>query len=405
MIPRIAGIDFSTTAKGKMRTIALIFIVFVFLPASAHGKLREKMILSNNRHSSLRQRIILFVILCFVSTAFTTSHYMTAVVSPFCLKENADQFQRHRVELYAGNNANEMMPLKRGSTVALITPFTVDGKIDIAGLEKLIDLHLEAQTDNLCVLGTTAEASVMSLYERALVLKTIVNKAKGRIPILVGTGTINPESVKEYTQQAVDLGADASLVVSPYYVKPPQRGLIRHFTDVADMGLPVLLYNVPGRTAVDLSDETIATLAQHESIVGVKDATGDVSRLISLKTILGEQRNDSFLKYSGDDATTIDFMLEGGDGCISVTANIVPGDMRRMVHAALAGNEEQAIELNRPLTLLHKHLFVESNPIPCKWAARRLGMIDSAFCRPPLDELDPQYHDVVEKALNAAKLL
>jgi 4-hydroxy-tetrahydrodipicolinate synthase len=298
-----------------------------------------------------------------------------------------------------------MIPLRRGATVALITPFKPDGSIDIPGIEKLIDMHLEAQTDNLCVLGTTAEASVMSMDERALVLKTIVDKAKGKVPIMVGTGTINPDTVKKYTQQAIDLGADASLVVSPYYVKPPQRGLIRHFTDMADLGLPVILYNVPGRTAVDLSDETIATLSQHENIIGVKDATGDISRLTSLKKILGEEGSRNFLKYSGDDGTTTDFLLEGGDGCISVTANIVPAVMRAMVHAALEGNEEQAIELNRPLTLLHKRLFVESNPIPCKWAANRLGIVDNAYCRPPLDELDPQYHAFLEEALAAANLL
>jgi 4-hydroxy-tetrahydrodipicolinate synthase len=297
------------------------------------------------------------------------------------------------------------MPLRRGLTVALITPFTKDGNIDIYGLEKLIDMHLESQTDNLCVLGTTAEASVMSMEERALVLRTIADKAKGRVPIMVGTGTIDPNSVKQYTQQAIDLGADASLVVSPYYVKPPQRGLIRHFTDVADLGLPVILYNVPGRTAVDLSDRAIASLSHHEFIVGVKDATGDISRLTSLKQILGEEGSRNFLKYSGDDGTTADYLLEGGDGCISVTANIVPGVMRAMVHAALEGNEEQAIELNRPLTLLHKRLFVESNPIPCKWAASRLGIVENAYCRPPLDELDPQYHDFVEEALAAANLL
>jgi 4-hydroxy-tetrahydrodipicolinate synthase len=298
-----------------------------------------------------------------------------------------------------------MMPLKKGSTVALITPFTTDGKIDIPGLEKLVDMHLEAETDNLCVLGTTAETSVMSMEERALVLKTIVKKAKGKIPLLVGTGTIDPVSVKKYTQQAIDLGADASLVVSPYYIKPPQRGLIRHFTEMADLGLPVIIYNVPGRTAVNILDETIVTLAEHENIVGLKDATGDISRLTSLKQMLGEEQSNKFLKYSGDDGTTTDFLLEGGDGCISVTANIVPKQMREMVHAALKGNAEKALELNQPLTLLHKRLFVESNPIPAKWAASRLGLIENAYCRPPLDEMDPQYHEFLEEALAFAKLL
>jgi len=295
--------------------------------------------------------------------------------------------------------------MKQGSTCALITPFTEDNKVDIPGLEKLIDFHLEAGTDNLCVLGTTAEASVMSMDERELALKTIVGKAKGKIPLLVGTGTINPASVKEYTRQAIDLGADASLVVTPYYVKPPQRGLIHHFTTMADMGLPVILYNVPGRTSVDLSDETIATLSQHEKIIGIKDATGDISRLTSLKNVLGEEASKIFLKYSGDDGTTTDFVLEGGDGCISVTANIAPKAMREMVHAALEGNDQLAMQLNEPLTMLHNRLFVESNPIPAKWAAYRMGLIDNAFCRPPLDTMDSQYNDLLEEALTSASIL
>jgi len=309
------------------------------------------------------------------------------------------------MHLYAGTNSNEIMPMKRGSTCALITPFTEDNKIDVPGLEKLIDFHLEAGTDNLCVLGTTAEASVMSMEERELALKTIVGKAKGKIPLLVGTGTIDPAAVKRNTQQAIDLGADASLVVSPYYVKPPQRGLIHHFTTMADMGLPVILYNVPGRTAVDISDGTIATLSQHDKIVGLKDATGDISRLASLKNILGEEADKRFLKYSGDDGTTTDFVLAGGDGCISVTANIAPKAMREMIHAALEGNDQLAMKLNEPLTLLHSRLFLESNPIPAKWAAYRMGLIDSAFCRPPLDTMDPQYNDLLQEALASASIL
>lgn len=310
-----------------------------------------------------------------------------------------------KTSLNVGTNSNEMMPMRRGSTCALITPFTEDNKIDVPGLEKLIDFHLEAGTDNLCVLGTTAEASVMSMDERELALRTIVARAKGKIPLLVGTGAIDPAQVKKYTQQAIDLGADASLVVSPYYVKPPQRGLIHHFTTMADMGLPVVLYNVPGRTAVDLSDETIATLAQHDKIVGIKDATGDISRLTSLKKVLGEEVDRNFLKYSGDDGTTTDFVLEGGDGCISVTANIAPKAMRDMIHAALNGNDQLAMELNEPLNLLHSRLFLESNPIPAKWAAHRMGLVDNAMCRPPLDAMDPQFIPLLEEALATANIL
>jgi len=319
--------------------------------------------------------------------------------------QSSSSVRTSKTSLNVGTNSNEMMPMRRGSTCALITPFTEDNKIDVPGLEKLIDFHLEAGTDNLCVLGTTAEASVMSMDERELALRTIVGRAKGKIPLLVGTGAIDPAQVKKYTQQAIDLGADASLVVSPYYVKPPQRGLIHHFTTMADMGLPVVLYNVPGRTAVDLSDETIATLAQHDKIVGIKDATGDISRLTSLKKVLGEEVDRNFLKYSGDDGTTTDFVLEGGDGCISVTANIAPKAMRDMIHAALNGNDQLALELNEPLNLLHNRLFVESNPIPAKWAAHRMGLTDNAMCRPPLDAMDPQYIPLLEEALATANIL
>eukprot|EP00980_Cylindrotheca_fusiformis_P016677 scaffold5024_cov136-Cylindrotheca_fusiformis.AAC.6 len=296
------------------------------------------------------------------------------------------------------------MPLQKGSTVALLTPFTADGKIDIAGLEKLVQFHISEGTDNLCVLGTTAEASTMTMEERGLALKCIVDNAKGRIPVMVGTGTINPDSVKAMTQQAIDLGADANLLVSPYYVKPPQRGLIRHFAEVADMGLPLVLYNVPGRTGCDIKDETIVALAEHEYIVGIKDATGDVERLASLKKALGAA-DATFLKYSGDDGTTSDFVIAGGDGCISVTANLAPGKIRDVVHAGLKGDAELSKKLNEPLGMLNDKLFVESNPIPAKWAAKRLGLIDLAYCRPPLDEMDPQYVEVVEEALRYAGLI
>lgn len=295
------------------------------------------------------------------------------------------------------------LPLKKGSTCALITPFTENGEIDIPGLKSLVGLHLDQGTDNLCVLGTTSEASVMSMDERELILSTIVGMAKGKIPLMVGTGTINPESVKEQTQQAIDLGADACLVVTPYYVKPPQRALVRHFTEVADLGLPVVLYNVPGRTKCDMDDETIVTLSKHANIVGIKDATGDINRLSSLVEALGAD-NAGFLKFSGDDATTTDFILHGGDGCISVTANLVPGAMHQMTYAALNGDTGKARNLNEALAKLHDNLFIESNPIPTKWAAKHLGLINTAYCRPPLDELDHKFEGHVKEALKAAEL-
>jgi 4-hydroxy-tetrahydrodipicolinate synthase len=286
----------------------------------------------------------------------------------------------------------------------LLTPFTASGAIDMPNLKKMLQMHLDQGTDNLCVLGTTGEAQTLSMDERELVLKTVVDKLKGKIPIMVGTGTINPASVRAQTQQAIDLGADAALVVTPYYVKPPQRGLIRLFTETADMGLPLILYNVPGRTACDISDKTLALLAEHEKIIGVKDATGNLDRLASLKKLLGDKDGD-FLKFSGDDGTTMDYVLQGGDGCISVTANLVPGIMHKMVQAALKGDTELATKLNEPLMGLHMKLFIESNPIPCKWAAKRMGMIDTGFCRLPLDEMDPIHHETVEEALRQAGLI
>eukprot|EP00539_Tryblionella_compressa_P012361 CAMPEP_0178826492 /NCGR_PEP_ID=MMETSP0746-20121128/6777_1 /TAXON_ID=913974 /ORGANISM="Nitzschia punctata, Strain CCMP561" /LENGTH=367 /DNA_ID=CAMNT_0020488313 /DNA_START=24 /DNA_END=1127 /DNA_ORIENTATION=+ len=307
--------------------------------------------------------------------------------------------------LNAGTNFNEMIPLKKGSTCALITPFDPEtGKIDFPGLENLLQWHLDAGTDNLCILGTTSEASVMSMEERKQVLATAVDMCKGTIPLLVGTGTINPESVQKMTQQAIDMGADASLLVTPYYVKPPQRALIQFFSKMADLGLPTILYNVPGRTACNIQDDTILELSSHPNIVGIKDATGDINRLRALQEGL-QGENDDFLLYSGDDGTTKDFILAGGHGCISVTSNIVPHMMHDMVHAALEGDVAKATSLDNILRPLHSKLFVESNPIPCKWAAQRIGLIDSAYCRPPLSEMDPQFGPTVDQALNEVGFL
>jgi 4-hydroxy-tetrahydrodipicolinate synthase len=279
------------------------------------------------------------------------------------------------------------------------------GAVDVPGLRKLLQYHVESKTDNLCILGTTGEASVMTHEERDLILKVAVEEVKGTLPILAGTGTINPVHVKEMTQHARDVGCDAALIVTPYYVKPPQRGLIHHFVTAADQyGLPVVMYNVPGRTAVDLQDETAAVCAQHSNIVGLKDATGDVSRLTNMKQLLARDGSDMFL-YSGDDSTSLDFLLAGGDGCISVTANVAAERMHNWVRACLEGDFDKAKELHEPLKLLHPKLFVESNPIAAKWAVARMGMIDSAYCRPPLDSLNPDLESTVEDALRQAELL
>lgn len=295
------------------------------------------------------------------------------------------------------------MPLNKGSTVALVTPFSsTTGEIDVPSLKALLQMHIDAETDNLCMLGTTGEASVMSMKERELILSTAVEMCKGRIPILAGCGTINPNHVKEMTLQAMDLGCDANLMVCPYYVKPPQRGLIQMFTSIADLGLPLVMYNIPGRAAINLSDESIAICSQHERIVGLKDATGDLSRLASVRPLVG---ND-FLLYSGDDSSSLEFVKRGGDGCISVTANVAPAIMHQiMTNALFSRDYDKAESLNESLLMLHKQLFIESSPMPVKWALQRMGVIDSAYCRPPLDEMDPKFQPLVEEALQAAGLI
>lgn len=231
-------------------------------------------------------------------------------------------------------------------------------------------------------------------------MNVAVEEVKGKIPILCGTGTINPNSVKEQTQQAIDLGCDGALVVTPYYVKPPQRGLVKHFLSIADMGLPVVLYNVPGRTSIDLSDESIAICAQHDNIVGLKDATGDTHRVRSIREKCGE----NFLLLSGDDGSTIDFMTNGGDGCISVTANLDPKKIHDVMSLCLDGKIADARQLNANLEMLHDKLFVESNPIVPKWALSKMGRIPTPVCRPPLDELDSACYPIVEEAMSRAGL-
>ena len=327
--------------------------------------------------------------------------------------------------------------MRQGSYVALITPMSETGAIDFPTLRSLLQFHLESGTDGLCILGTTGEgkstvssmlfkyyifdmnmltiliinyyitASVLTMDERKKVLDVAVEEVKGKIPILVGTGTIDPEHVKEQTLQAIDCGCDASLVVTPYYVKPPQRALIRHFETMADLGLPVCIYNVPGRTGVDFLPESIAKVAGHPNIVAVKEATGDVSRLAQIHKACEANGvpKEKLLLLSGDDGTTDDFVLDGGDGCISVTANVAPARMHDLMMAALKKDTEEAYRINAPLRSLHTDAFCEANPIPIKWAAKRMGKIDCAYLRPPLDELAPEFHGVVEQALIEAGLL
>lgn len=289
--------------------------------------------------------------------------------------------------------------------MALTTPFSPDtNTIDVPTLERQLQLHMESGTQNLCLLGTTGEASTMSMKERATVINTAIEICKGQIPLLVGSNTPDTH------HQARDLGADSVLVVTPPYVKPPQRCLVQCMVDAAKTSqLPTIIYNVPGRTGVDMTDASIAEAASaHENIVGVKDATGNVTRVGSLREEL-QKNNADFLLYSGDDATSLEFVRRGGDGCISVTANVAPKAMAEMMQLALQHDEEAMIfpkaeEINNHLLGLHMDLFCESNPIPVKYAMSRLGY-GSPWCRPPLDTLDPSYTAVVDEALRKASLI
>lgn len=302
------------------------------------------------------------------------------------------------------------MSIRQGSTVALITPFHEEtGKVDFTSLQNLIQYHMDSGTDNLCLLGTTGEAGVLSMEEREQVLTTAVNMVKGRIPMMVGCGTINPHHVQEMIQQASDCGCDAALVVTPYYVKPPQRSLIKHYTTLADTSpLPLIIYNVPGRTAVDMKDESIAIAASHDNIIGVKDATGKLERLTALQQQLIQQnvKKEDFLLFSGDDETSMEYVLNGGDGCISVTANVAAKVMHDIMMSSLQNDPTTAKALNDPLVLLHQKLFCEANPMPIKYAASKMKYISSPFCRPPLDIMDTKlYGTIVEDALQQAGLL
>lgn len=289
--------------------------------------------------------------------------------------------------------------MRRGSSVAFITPFTTENKLNEAEIRNLIRWHVESGTDNLCLLGTTAEAAVMTMEERARVITIGVEEAKGRVPLLIGTGTIDPVAVKSMTQQATDLGADAALVVAPYYVKPPQRCLVQHMIDAADWDLlPIVMYNIPGRSVVDMTDESLAMCAEHPNIVGLKDATGDLSRVQSFRNL---HSDPNFLLYSGDDSSSCEFIQRGGDGCISVTANIVPDRM----HQIMTLPAEEAAAVNAPLTKLHADLFCDANPMPAKWVMEQMGLISSAQCRKPLDRLDPSLEPALRQAMQEAQLL
>jgi 4-hydroxy-tetrahydrodipicolinate synthase len=285
-----------------------------------------------------------------------------------------------------------------GSIVALVTPMHADGSVDWAALERLLDLHVESGTAAIGAVGTTGESATLSVPEHCEVIKHCVAHVKGRIPIVAGTGSNSTREAIELTRAAAEAGADACLLVTPYYNRPTQQGLYLHFKALAEaVPVPQILYNVPGRTAVDMQNDTVLRLADLENIVGIKDATGDLARGRDLIARCGER----IAVYSGDDPTAMELILAGGKGNISVTANVAPALMARLCAEALAGNREAAEAINARLTPLNEALFREANPIPVKWALHQRGLIESGI-RLPLTQLDDQYHAEVLAAMEAA---
>lgn len=289
----------------------------------------------------------------------------------------------------------------QGSLVALVTPMSPDGSIDWSSLERLIEFHIAQETDGIVAVGTTGESATLDEGEHLEVIRFTVDKVRDRIPVIAGTGANSTREAIELTRAARSLGASACLLVTPYYNKPTQEGLYRHYRAVAEaVEIPQILYNVPGRTGCDLLPETVQRLSEVPGIIGLKEATGDLDRARALQALVPEH----FLLYSGDDATAAAFCLLGGHGVISVTANVAPKAMHDLCQAARSGISSQVSQIDQTLALLHRDLFIESNPIPVKWALCRMGLIQSGI-RLPLTWLSSSCEDAVEKALAAAGIL
>ena len=283
----------------------------------------------------------------------------------------------------------------RGSIVALVTPMQADGSLDLVALDRLIDWHVESGTHALVVVGTTGESATLSVQEHCDLVAHCVQVTDKRIAVIAGSGSNSTEEALYFTESARQHGADACLLVTPYYNKPSQKGLYQHFKAVAEAAdIPQILYNVPSRTACDLALETVDRLADLDNIVGIKDATGDVARGKQLIQRCG----DRLAIYSGEDAITLSLMMGGADGTISVTANVAPALMAKMCSYALSGDSQRAREIDERLGLLHRNLFLEANPSPVKWALWKMGLIKKGI-RLPLVELDAKFHIQVIEAL------
>jgi 4-hydroxy-tetrahydrodipicolinate synthase len=283
-----------------------------------------------------------------------------------------------------------------GSLVALVTPMNSDGSISWESLENLIEFHIFNSTNGIVAVGTTGESATLNVAEHKKVIQFVVEKVNKRIPVIAGTGANSTSEAIELTQAAKDAGADAALLVTPYYNKPSQEGLYLHHKAVAEaVDLDQILYNVPGRTAVDMQSETVAKLSSIKNIVGIKDATGDLSRLDEMKALISDQ---AFTYYSGDDESSMEYMLAGGHGVISVTANVSPKAMYLLCDLATAGNREESERVNNLIIPIHQKMFVEANPIPVKYALQHMGLIPEGI-RLPLTPLAAEFRSTVEQAL------
>lgn len=293
----------------------------------------------------------------------------------------------------------------RGSMVAIATPMrdgvAAESPLDMESLERLIEYHIKEKTEAIVAVGTTGESATLDEKEHCDVIRAVVKMVGGRIPVIAGTGANSTTEAITLTRCAKDAGADACLLVTPYYNKPTQEGMYQHHKVVAEaVAIPQILYNVPGRTACDMTPETVGRLASVPNIIGIKEATADLARVERIRELCGKD----FMLVSGDDATTREFILRGGDGVISVTANVAPRSMHDMVELALKGDKEGSKAIDDRLAGLHKNLFVEANPIPVKWALNKMGLIDKGI-RLPMTWLSEQYEGTVLEAMKQAGVI
>ncbi len=289
----------------------------------------------------------------------------------------------------------------RGSMVALATPMHEGGDVDIDALEHLIEFHISNGTEGIVSVGTTGESATLTPTEHLQVIDATVKAVAARVPVIAGTGSNSTHEAIDMSLEAAALGADAVLLVTPYYNKPTQHGLLAHYEAIASsVSVPQILYNVPGRTAVDMLPETVAEASKADHIVGIKEATGSLERLAEIKALVA----DDFILLSGDDASSREFMLQGGDGVISVTANVAPKLMSQLCMTSLAGEHEKAAEIDRLLVGLHNNLFVEANPIPVKWCLYAMGLMQ-ADIRLPLTVLSEEYQPMLAESLAKAKIM